>query len=88
MYILSFLQMLKKCLILLSPKHSLAVTIEGKVIDIKHAGELEIHTVHRATSNVWPGLLLIVLLLIVLLLIALYLALIAKSLDIPGLRQH
>ena len=66
-----------------SPKHSLAVTIEGKVIDIKYAGELEIHTVHRATSNVWPGLLLIVLLLI-----ALYLALIAKSLDIPGLRKH
>ena len=29
-------------------------------IDIKYVGELEIHTVHYATYNAWPGQLLIV----------------------------
>ena len=63
---------------MISPKHSIIATTEGNVIDIIHVGELEIHTAlayHWAFYSVWPGLLLI----------GLYLALIAKSLNIPGL---
>ena len=51
-YIVSFLQILKICLVMISPKHSISATIEGNVIDSRYVGELEIHVVlpyHCAT---------------------------------------
>ena len=44
-YIDNILQILKKCLIMISPKHSIIATITGNVIDITYVGEREIHTV-------------------------------------------
>ena len=58
------MQALKKFLTMISPKHSIAATIEDNVIDIIYVGELEIHTLvthHCVTYSVWPGPLLIVL---------------------------
>ena len=78
-YIVNFLQALKKFLIMISAKHSVSATIESNVIDIVYVDEIEIHTVltyHCATYTVWPGPFLVVL----------YLALNAKSLDTPALR--
>ena len=53
LYVLSILQALKKCLILISPKHVIIATIEGIAIDIIYVGKLEILTVlayHCATT--------------------------------------
>ena len=75
-YIVSFLQALKKFLVIISPEHSISAAIEGIVIDITYLGELEPHTVlpyHCVMYSVWPGPLFIVL----------YLALTANSLDTP-----
>ena len=75
-YIVNFLQALKKCLMMISQKHSISATIEGNVIDIMYLGELEIHTAltyHCTTYSAWPGPFLIVL----------YLVLNAKSLETP-----
>ena len=61
-YIINILQMLKKCLIVISTKHSITATFEGNG-QILYVGELEIHTVltyHCATYNMLPGPLLIV----------------------------
>ena len=44
-YIVSFLQVLKKFLVIFSSKHSISAAIEGNVIDITYLGELEVHTV-------------------------------------------
>ena len=63
-YIVNILQKLKKCLIMISPKHSNSATIEGDVIDLIYVGELEIHTVlacHCVAYSVWPGPLPVVL---------------------------
>ena len=63
---------------MINQKHNITATIEGNFIDFIFVGKLEITTVlayHCATYSVWPGPLLIVL----------YLALNAKSLDIPNL---
>ena len=76
-YIANFLQTLKKSRIVINLKHSIIFTIEGNVFDIIYVGELEVHTVlmcHCATYSLWPAPLYI----------ALYLALAAKTLDIPG----
>ena len=57
-YIVNFLQTLKKCLIIIIPKYNITATIEGNAIDIIHEGELEIHTAltcHCATYSAWPG---------------------------------
>ena len=43
----NFLQMLKKFLITINPKHSITATIEGNVIDIICVGKPEIYTVLR-----------------------------------------
>ena len=64
-----------KCLIMINPKHRITATIEGKDSDIKYVGELEIHIVHYAIYNAWPGPLLIVM----------CLALDTKCLDTPVL---
>ena len=56
-YIVNFLQTLKKCLIMTSLKHSTTATTEGNVTDIIYIGKLEIYTVltyHCATYSVWP----------------------------------
>ena len=77
-YIINFLEALKKCLIVTSPKHIISPTIKGNVVDIIYLGEQEAHTEftpHCATYGVWLGLLLI----------APYLAANAKRLDIPDL---
>ena len=73
-YVFNFVETLKKCLIMISPKHIINATITANVVDIIYVGELEIHTAltyHCATYSVWPGPLLIVL----------YLALTAKPLE-------
>ena len=70
-YIINFLEALTKCLMVISPQHIINPTIKGNVIDVIYLGEHEAHAAYR----VWPGLLLI----------APYLALNAKSLDIPDL---
>ena len=78
LYIVNFLQALKKFLIIISPKHCISVTIEGNVIEIIYVGELEILTIltyHYATFSVCPGPLLI----------ALDLTLTVKTLDTHGL---
>ena len=97
LYILSiFSQTLKKCLIIISPKHSITTTIEDSVIDIIFVGKLEVHTIvtyHCATYSVYPGLLLTIVTYHCatysvypgLLLIVLYLALTAKTLRTPDL---
>ena len=77
-YIVNFLQALKKGPIMISQKHSITAAIGGNVIDIIYVGELEIHTTltyHYVTYSVWPCPLLIVL----------YLAFTAKTLHIPDL---
>ena len=74
-HIVKFLQQLKKCLKMISPKHSITLSIEGNAID---DDKLEIRTVltyHCATYSVLHGPLLIVL----------YWALAAKALDTPCL---
>ena len=56
--------MLKKCLVMIHPKHSITTTIEGNVIDFNYVGELETYTVlknHCDIFSVWPGPWLIVL---------------------------
>ena len=61
---------------MISPNHSISTPNEDNVIDIIYVGELEIHTVltyHCATSGPLP--------------IALYLALTAKNLGTPLLKQ-
>ena len=71
-YIVIFLQTLKKCLIVMCPKHSITPTIESNVIDLTYVGEQEIHAVltcNCAICSMWPSPLFIVL----------YLALIAKA---------
>ena len=73
------MQALKKCLIVISPKHSISATNEGNGIGITYVGELKIHTVstdHCATYSAWPGPFLIVP----------YLVLNAKALGTPGLK--
>ena len=78
-YIVNLLQILKKCLIMISPKHR--SSDEGNVIDFIYVGELKIHTVfiyHCATYRAWPGPLLIVL----------YVAPNLKGLDTPALQPH
>ena len=40
-----FVQTVKKCLIMISPKHGITAALEGTVIGIMYVGELEIHTV-------------------------------------------
>ena len=78
-YTVNFLQASKKCLIRISPKHSISATFGGNGIDIIYVGELKVHAVlsyHYATYSVWPGPLLIVL----------YLALTSESLDTPALK--
>ena len=53
--------MLKKCLTMKSPKHSITANIEGNVIDIIYIGEQEINTVlklYSATYSMLPGQLL------------------------------
>ena len=63
-YCVNFLQALKKYLIVISPMRSISATIEGNVVDVIYAGELEIHPVlthHCATYSVWPSPLLIAL---------------------------
>ena len=47
---------------IIAPKHSITAAIEGNVIDIIYAGELEIHivlTYHCATYSMWLGPLVI-----------------------------
>ena len=64
-------------MIMISSNHCFTATIEGNVIDINHIGELEIHAVDHSLTLSYlqrPGLLVIVL----------YLALTAKTLDIPA----
>ena len=72
--------MLKKCLIVISAKHSIIATIEGNAINVIYKGELEIHTelTHRcATCSAWPCPLPILM----------YLALAAKTLDNSALER-
>ena len=52
--VVNLLQTLKKCLITISPKHSITSAIEGNVIDITYAGEQEIHTVLKDLSLFMP----------------------------------
>ena len=74
LYVLSIFGNIEEISDMICPQHSITATIEGKVIDIKYVGELEIHAVltyHCATYSVLPGPSLI----------ALYLALTAKTLN-------
>ena len=78
-YIVNFLQALKKRLIMSSLEQSISATIEGNAIYIIYVSELEIFTVityHCATYSAWPGPFLTVL----------YLALNAKRLGTSDLQ--
>ena len=64
LYIVNFLQGLRKCLIMIGLRYSISATTEGSAVYIIYVGEQEIHrvlTCHCANYTVWPGPLLIVL---------------------------
>ena len=48
--------MLKKCLIMISPTHSIAAAIEDNAVDIIYVGELEIHPALSYHSGIYIAL--------------------------------
>ena len=56
-YSTNFSQTLKKCLIMISSKHTITATIEGNVVDLIDVGKLEIELLEHSLYLLGAGFL-------------------------------